>query len=108
MQINFHGGDGPNDVFIVETIAEAGYTLASHRHEHAHTSVLVSGMADVTVDGVTTRYKGYSIVEIPADTVHSVIALSGIVWLCIWAGDVAPKKLAEESLKLIPNETATR
>ena len=103
MQINFYGGDAKSgNVFVVETIADAGYTLESHRHAHAHTSVLVSGIADVTVDGVTKRYNGYSIIEVPADTVHSVMALSGIVWLCLWAGDLAPRELAEQSLKLIP------
>jgi hypothetical protein len=104
MQINFHGGEAPGDVFIVETIAEAGHVLQSHRHAHGHTSVLVKGAADVTVDGITTRYVGYNIVEISADTEHCVVALESIVWLCIWAGDVAPRALAEESLKLIPKE----
>jgi quercetin dioxygenase-like cupin family protein len=100
MEIKFHGG-GDNEPFIVETIAPGGCLLESHKHKHAHTSVLVSGCADVTVDGITRRFDGYSIVSIPADTVHSVLAVTDIVWLCIWSGDVAPIDQAIDSLKLV-------
>lgn len=100
--IKFHGGDDDSgNVFAVETIAQAGYLLESHKHEHSHMSVLVSGTADVTIDGVTERMTGYRLVTIPKNTHHKVVAVTDIVWLCLWAGDIAPRKLAEESLKLI-------
>jgi quercetin dioxygenase-like cupin family protein len=103
MNIQFFGGDDDSgNVFAVETVAQKGYVLESHKHEHSHMSVLVSGTADVTVDGVTTRMTGYKLITIPKDTVHKVEAVTDIVWLCLWAGDVAPRELAEESLKLIP------
>lgn len=42
--IQFHGGDEESGhVFAVETVAQAGYLLESHKHEHSHMSVLVSG-----------------------------------------------------------------
>lgn len=103
MDIRFHGGDEESGkAFIVETVAEAGYVLESHKHEHAHLSVLVSGEADVTVDGVTERMSGYRMVTIPANTVHKVQAVTDIVWLCIWAGEDAPIEQAKESLRLVP------
>lgn len=103
MDIQFHGGDEQSGhVFVVETVAEAGYSLHSHQHQHAHLSVLVSGTADVTVDGKTERMTGYRMVSIPANTAHQVDAVTNIVWLCLWAGDIAPRALAEESLKLVP------
>lgn len=103
MDIQFFGGDDQSgNVFVVETKAEAGYVLESHKHEHSHTSVLVSGTADVTVDGITTRMTGYKLITIPKDTVHKVQAVTDVVWLCLWSGDLAPRELAEESLKLIP------
>lgn len=103
MDIKFHGGDTESgNVFAVETTAEAGYMLESHQHEHAHLSVLVSGTADVTVDGKTERMTGYRIVNIPANTVHKVEAITDIIWLCLWAGDLAPREQAEQSLKLVP------
>jgi quercetin dioxygenase-like cupin family protein len=103
MNIQFFGGDDEaGNVFVVETSAEAGYTLESHKHEHSHTSVLVSGTADVTIDGVTARHTGYKLLTVPANTVHKVEAVTDVVWLCLWAGDVAPREQAIESLKLIP------
>ena len=102
MNIQFHGGDDESgNVFAVETIAPAGYVLESHKHEHSHMSVLVSGTADVTIDGVTERVTGYKLLTIPKDTVHKVQAVTDVVWLCLWAGDIAPRELAEESLRLV-------
>tara|TARA_R110000868_G_scaffold199448_2_gene446099 strand:+ start:9467 stop:9781 length:315 start_codon:yes stop_codon:yes gene_type:complete len=102
MNIQFHGGDDESgNVFAVETIAPAGYVLESHKHEHSHMSVLVSGTADVTIDGLTERVTGYKLLTIPKDTVHKVQAVTDVVWLCLWAGDIAPRELAEESLKLV-------
>ena len=101
--ISFHGGDEESgNVFAVETKAQAGYLLESHKHEHSHMSILVSGEADVTVDGVTERMTGYRLITIPKNTQHKVVAVTDIVWLCLWADSLAPKELAEESLKLIP------
>lgn len=103
MDIRFYGGDSDSgNVFAVETIAEAGYLLESHIHEHSHMSVLVSGTADVTIKGKTERVTGYKLLTIPANTMHSVRAVTDLVWLCLWSDDLAPKRLAQESLKLIP------
>lgn len=103
MDIRFHGGDADSgDVFVVETIAPAGMVLESHQHSHSHLSVLVSGTADVTVDGKTERMSGYRLVSIPANTVHQVRAVTAIVWLCLWADAIAPKDQALESLRLVP------
>jgi quercetin dioxygenase-like cupin family protein len=102
MHIQFHGGDADSgDVFVVETACQAGMVLESHQHEHSHLSVLVSGTADVTIDGKTERMTGYRVVSIPANTVHKVHSVTDIVWLCLWADSVAPKEQAIESLKLV-------
>lgn len=98
--IQFHGGEDDGGVFVVETRADAGTVLESHKHSHAHTSVLVSGTADVTIDGKTERMFGYRIVTIPANTVHEVRAVTGVIWLCLWADHLAPKEQAIESLRL--------
>ena len=97
MSIRFHEDGG---VFVVETIAKAGYLLKSHEHKHAHLSVLVSGTAEVTVDGKTERMTGYRMLSIPAHTRHTVMAVTDIVWLCLWADDLAPREEAHDSLKL--------
>lgn len=100
--IQFFGGDDESGgVFVVETKAAAGQLLESHVHEHAHTSVLVSGTARVTIDGVSEVMTGYKIVTVPKNTVHSVEAITPVIWLCLWAGDLAPRELAENSLRLV-------
>lgn len=103
MKILFHGGDeNSGDVFAVETIAPAGCELESHEHAHSHLSCLVSGTADVTIDGLTERMTGRRFINVPANTKHTVRAVTDVVWLCLWADAVAPKDLALESLKLVP------
>lgn len=103
MEILFHGGDKDSgDVFAVETIAPAGYLLESHEHAHSHLSCLVSGTADVTIAGVTERMTGRRFVNVPANTQHTVRAVTDVVWLCLWSDAIAPKDLAHESLKLVP------
>ena len=103
MDINFIGGDEEHgDVFVVETRADAGYTLGNHAHSHAHTSVLVHGIADVTIGGETRRLHGYNIVVVPAGVRHEVTAVTDIIWLCLWASDKAPREEAEQSLALLP------
>ena len=102
MDIQFHGGDAESgNVFAVETRAAAGYLLESHQHAHSHMSVLVSGTADVTIDGKTERMTGYRLLTVPANTHHTVRAVTDVVWLCLWADRLAPKEQAEESLKLV-------
>lgn len=98
--INFHGGDEDSgEVFVVETFAPAGHELEQHKHDHAHLSLLALGVADVTVDGVTTRYEGPTTVKIAANKTHSVRAVTAIAWYCLWADSLAPKELAYDSLK---------
>jgi quercetin dioxygenase-like cupin family protein len=101
MDIRFFGGDEQDGrVFVVETKAAAGLTLESHQHSHAHTSVLVSGKARVTIDGAVQELDGYQILTVPANTQHKVEAITDIVWLCLWADDVAPRGQAEQSVKM--------
>lgn len=100
--LQFFGGDPESgNVFIVETKAPAGMLLESHVHAHAHTSVLVSGTAEVEVDGVVTQETGYKLITIPANTQHRVQAVTDVIWLCLWSADTAPIEQAKESLKLV-------
>jgi len=102
MQLRLIDGTEENgNVFVVETIAEAGSLLTSHEHKHSHLSVLVSGSAKVVIDGVPKVYDGYNIITVPENTVHEVLALTDIVWLCLWDKDLAPKEEAEQALRLI-------
>ena len=100
--IQFHGGDeSSGGVFAVETFAPAGMVLESHTHAHSHMSVLASGCADVTIDGKTERHQGPCVLSVPANTAHKVVAVSDVVWYCLWADAIAPKDQAHESLRLV-------
>jgi len=102
MDIQFFGGDEESgSVFVVETKINAGLFINSHKHRHAHTSVLVSGIADVTIDSITTRMTGYNLITIPKDTTHMVEAVTDVIWLCLWAGDEVSHKEAQEALETV-------
>lgn len=100
--IEFHGGDDESgDVFAVVTKAQAGETLESHVHEHSHMSVLASGIADVTIAGKTERHVGPCHLTVPKNTQHAVHAVTDVTWYCLWAGNLAPREQAEQSLRLV-------
>jgi len=102
MQLRLIDGTEENgNIFVVETVAEAGSVLTSHQHKHSHLSILVSGVAEVEVDGNTSTYSGYNAITVPKDCVHEVRALTDIVWLCLWDNELAPREEAEQALKLV-------
>ncbi len=99
--IRFHGGDDESGhVFAVETTAQAGQVLQSHKHEHSHLSVLAAGIADVTIAGAKQRRIGPCLLTIPKNTHHQIEAITDVAWYCLWADDLAPKEQAVESLRL--------
>jgi quercetin dioxygenase-like cupin family protein len=101
MELNFYGGDDSGKVFVVENKVDAGYMIESHKHRHSHTSVLVSGTADVTIDGKTERMSGYKIVTVPSNTTHTIVAITDVIWLCLWADDEVCKQEAKQALELV-------
>ena len=105
LEMAYHGGDEySGGVFVIETRAPAGTELESHVHKHGHVSVLVSGTARVTIEEQTQELTGYQTVTIPANTWHSVEAVTDVIWLCLWSNDVAPKQEAEEFVQQYGNE----
>ena len=81
LSIKHHFGDNE---YIKETLIPAETELEQHKHKHSHLSVLVSGLASVTVDGRTITYNGHSTILIEAGKAHKVVAHTDCVWLCIW------------------------
>ena len=100
--IYFHGGDvDSGDVFMVETKAPAGTKLGQHAHEHAHLSYLASGRADVDVDGRCVSLHGPCPFVVAAGKIHSVTAVTDIVWLCLWDAKLGMQEEAKASLELL-------
>lgn len=73
--------------YIKETFIPAGIELTQHTHSYDHSSVLVSGVAIVEVNGVSNRYDTPQILTIEAGKKHKVIAVTDVTWLCIHATD---------------------
>ena len=97
-EIVFHDDGG---AFVVETRAPAGYELGQHEHDVSHLSFLASGRARVTVDGIGVNYVGPCMLTIAANKAHKVLALTPIVWLCIWGDFPGVKEAAADSLRLL-------
>lgn len=82
--IEHHFGGG---VYAKETLIPAGKVLTQHRHRFDHLSILASGVARVSVDGVAREVVGPACLLIEAGKVHEVEALSDVVWFCVHATD---------------------
>jgi quercetin dioxygenase-like cupin family protein len=89
IEIKLREGGG---VYVVETFAPAGSELQSHRHHHDHVSALVSGHANLFIDGECRPMRAYESLVIPAGVAHKVVAITDIMWQCIWSQAVAPRK----------------
>jgi len=83
-------------VYVVETFAEAGTELQSHRHRHDHVSVLVNGHANLHMNGQVRAMRAYESLVIPAGVAHRVVAVTDIMWQCIWSSGVAPRREVHE------------
>jgi quercetin dioxygenase-like cupin family protein len=100
--ITFHGGDDESGaVFMVQTKAPAGTILGQHRHDHSHLSYLVSGTAIVDVDDCSTEYVGPCPLTIGAGKEHLVVAVTDIVWLCLWSAELGMQEKAGDMLKIL-------
>ena len=95
MNIAHHFGGG---VYAKETHVAAGLVLVQHKHEHAHLSVLASGMVEVEVDGVRTIRTAPACLAIEAGKHHGIRALTDVVWFCIHATDCTDPAQVDEVL----------
>lgn len=85
VEIRHHFAD---HVYAKEAIIPAGLVLAQHIHPtHDHLSILASGRALVTSDGVAETLEGPCCITIKRGVPHSVQSLTGVVWFCIHATD---------------------
>ena len=80
--LTHHFGGG---VYAKETLIPAGVTLVQHVHKFDHLSILGSGMALVSVDGVDAEHRGPACLLITAGKAHSVQAVTPVVWFCVHA-----------------------
>lgn len=81
-EIEHHFSSG---VYAKQTLIPQGVCLEQHRHSFDHMSILASGQARVDVEGSTLVLNGPAVVDIKANKVHKVTALTPCVWFCIHA-----------------------
>lgn len=84
VEVFHHFGGG---VYAKECLIPAGTMLVQHSHPYAHLSVLASGRAVVDAGGVKREIEGPTCITIPSGAVHSVQALTPVVWFCCHATD---------------------
>lgn len=86
------------NMFVKEIELErAGDSFPSHKHKWDHLSHLAEGVADVEVEGRTTRMYAPQTVLIRAHKDHQITAVDGPArWLCIHA-------IREESGEVLPD-----
>lgn len=72
-----------SDIFVKEACFAAGDQIVQHRHHYDHLAYLVSGRAEVIVDGERFEIAGPVGFTIEANKHHGVKALTDVVWLCI-------------------------
>lgn len=80
--ISHHFSDG---VYAKQMMLKKGHAALTHRHSYGHLSILAQGEVDVVLDGVKTRYKAPSCIEIKAGTHHAIVAHEDSVFFCIHA-----------------------
>lgn len=82
MQIYHHQTGG---VYCKECHLLAGIKFEQHRHKFSHMSILSQGVAIVEVDGVCKEYTAPAVLKIEANKIHSVTAVTPVIWNCIHA-----------------------
>lgn len=85
-------------LYAKRMVLAGGHYSETHKHNFDHLSILAAGVADVTVDGVTQRYTAGDAITIKADAVHTITAVSDIVWFCIHATTVTDPELIDYTL----------
>lgn len=77
---HFSGG-----IYAKQMLIPAGFRVGKHTHDYGHLSILAKGHVEVEVHGLVTRYDAPACITIPAETPHTIRALSDSVWFCIHA-----------------------
>lgn len=80
MQVYHHLVAG---VYSKECHLPVGITFSQHKHKFSHMSILAQGKAIVEVDGIAKEYNAPAVLKIEANKIHSVTAVTPVIWHCI-------------------------
>jgi quercetin dioxygenase-like cupin family protein len=93
-------------LYAKEMRIEAGFRVEKHKHDYTHLSILGKGRVEVRTweadqDAVTVHrqeYKAPACIEIKANVMHQITALTNAVWYCIHATDETDPARVDEVL----------
>jgi quercetin dioxygenase-like cupin family protein len=88
--VSHHFSDG---LYAKEMHLAKGYMATSHSHKYSHLSILAKGEVYVRVDNEVTYHTAPCCIEIKAEAIHQIEALSDVTWFCIHSISEEDKKL---------------
>ena len=96
-EITHHFSDG---LYAKESFVPAGTAILKHMHDFSHLSILAKGRVAVMKGELIEIIEAPACIEIKANVVHGIKAMSDCVWFCIHATDEKdPSKVDEILIK---------
>jgi quercetin dioxygenase-like cupin family protein len=83
-EITHHFSDG---LYAKESFVPAGTAIMKHTHDFSHLSILAKGRVAVMKGDVIEIIDAPACIEVKANVVHGIKAMSDCVWFCIHATD---------------------
>ena len=93
--ITHHFSDG---LYAKETFVPSGMALLKHTHDFSHLSILAKGRVAVMKGDSIEIIHAPACIEIKANTIHGIKAISDCVWFCIHATDEKDSSKVDEIL----------
>ena len=93
--ISHHFSDG---LYAKEAAFEAGTAILKHTHNFSHLSILAKGRVAVMKGDVIEIIDAPACIEIKANVIHGIKAMSDCVWFCIHATDETDPAKVDEVL----------
>jgi quercetin dioxygenase-like cupin family protein len=87
-----------DNLYAKQAHIPAGLRLGKHTHAYTHLSILAKGEVYVYVDDIRHYYQAPACIEIKANLVHEVEALSDVTWYCVHATDETDETKVDEVL----------
>lgn len=93
--ITHHFSDG---LYAKESFVPAGMAIMKHTHNFSHLSILAKGRVAVMKGDLIEIVDAPACIEIKANVVHGIKAMSDCVWFCIHATDEKDPSKVDEVL----------
>ena len=90
--------DFSSGVYAKEARIPAGYLCVQHKHKFDHLSILATGSVELLVDDKVSVVHAPACLTIEAGKVHSIRAITDVMWYCIHATDCTDIESVDEVL----------